>query len=250
MRLRDAEQHHRNRYLSLRWDQELPVLWLEGMPPAEQGAALETALNERAERLPPDHGAVDPGGARLADALSSVARGSDSSPATVVIHAEADALAGVDSSRGPWLAETEAGHRLASETARRLACDGRIEWVLESGGRPVGIGRRGRQVPGALSRVLRHRDGTCRFPGCEHRRWLHAHHLVHWAHGGATDLDNLVLLCGFHHRLLHEGGWRTSGQPRGDLRFHDPGGRTLSSFAGWTHRKEITAAPVAHPLRR
>jgi hypothetical protein len=87
-------------------------------------------------------------------------------------------------------------------------------------------------VPDQLLRVLRHRDGAaCRFPGCQHRRWLHAHHLVHWAEGGATDLDNLVLLCHAHHRLIHEGGWRTSGHPATDLRFHDPGGRPVRTNA-------------------
>lgn len=248
IRLREAEQYHRNRYLSLRWDRDRPLLWLEGMLPAEQGAALETALNERAERLPADPEAIDPGGARLADALAETVADSDPHPATVVIHAAADVVAGRESSRGPWLAETEGGRRIASDAVRRLACDGRIEWLLESPERPVGIGRRGRQVPGALGRALRYRDGTCRLPGC--KRWLHAHHLVHWSDGGATDLDNLVLLCGFHHRLLHEGRWRTSGHPGTHLRFHDPSGRALSSFAGWSHRRERTGAPLAQPLRR
>jgi hypothetical protein len=61
IRVREAEEAHRQRYLSLRWDHERPVLWLEGMLPAEQGAALETALGQRAERLPADSGATDPG---------------------------------------------------------------------------------------------------------------------------------------------------------------------------------------------
>jgi hypothetical protein len=247
-RLRDAQEHHRRRYLSLRWDPEHPVLWLEGMLPSDQGAALETALSARAEGLPADPQALDPGGARLADALVESASGSE--PATVVIHADAEAVAGDNRTENRWLAESENGHRLASETVRRLACDGRIEWILESRGRPVGIGRRGRQIPGALGRALRFRDRGCRFPGCERKRWLHAHHLHHWARGGPTDLDNLVLLCGFHHRLLHEGGWRTTGHPGRDLRFHDPGGRTLSRFPGWTVRREAARAPVGTPLRR
>ena len=56
-------------------------------------------------------------------------------------------------------------------------------------------------------RALLHRDGGCRFPGCTRRRGLDAHHLVHWADGGRTLLDNLVLLCEHHHVALHEGGW-------------------------------------------
>jgi hypothetical protein len=86
-----------------------------------------------------------------------------------------------------------------------------------------------------LLRVQRHLDGSCRFPGCERKRWLNAHHLDHWGNGGATNLDNLVLPCQAHHRLIHEGGWRTSGDPGRDLRFHDP--------TGWSRRR-------APPVRR
>jgi hypothetical protein len=231
LRARDAKENHRDRHLWLNWDQERPVLWLEGMLPAEQGAAVEAALGRRAEHVPGDPEAADPSGARLADALVDMTAGGPH-PATVVVHAGAEVLVREEPDRGPWLAETEGGQRLASETVRRLACDARIEWVLESEGRPVGIGRRGRQVPEQVHRILRHRDGrTCRFPGCERKRWLHAHHMVHWADGGATNLDNLVLLCHAHHRLIHEGGWRTSGHPAHHLRFHDPGGQPLRTKA-------------------
>src|SRR5919106_4370760 len=227
VRAREAEEARRTRYLRLDWDRERSVLWLEGMLPAEEGTALQAAVHARGESIPPDPGAVDPPGARLADALVDVATGGPE-PATVVVHAGAEALAGAEPTRGPWLAETDGGRRLPSEAVRRLACDGRIEWVLEREGRPVGMGRRGRTVSGSLLRVLRHRDGgACRFPGCERKRWLHAHHLVHWAEGGPTTLDNLVLLSHPHHRLIHEGGWRTSGHPARELRFHDPGGRPL-----------------------
>jgi hypothetical protein len=226
VQVREAEEARRDRYLTLQWDQERPVLWLEGMLPAEEGAALESAISRRAEDVPRDPEAADPAGARLADSLLDLATG-DPQPATVVVHAGADVLVREEPDQGPWLAETEGGPRLASESVRRLACDSRIEWVLESQGRPVGIGRRGRSVPEPVMRLLRHRDGGCRFPGCERKRWLNAHHLVHWAHGGATDLDNLVLLCHAHHRLIHEGGWRTSGHPTHQLRFHDPHGLPL-----------------------
>jgi hypothetical protein len=229
VRAREAEQTRRARYLNLDWDHERSVLWLEGRLPAEEGTALLSAVRRRAEVIPGDPEAADPGGARLADALVDLAIG-EPQPATVVVHAGAEVLAREEAESGPWLAETEAGQRLPSESVRRLACDSRIEWVLESEGRPVGVGRRGRAVPGYLARLLRHRDGACRFPGCERRRWLKAHHLVHWARGGATDLDNLVLLCHAHHRLLHEGGWRTSGHPARDLRFHDPGGRPVRTM--------------------
>ena len=70
--------------------------------------------------------------------------------------------------------------------------------------------------------------------------WLNAHHLAHWARGGATDLDNLILLCHSHHRLLHEGGWTTSGTAPRDLRFHDPTGRPLRTVV--ESRRQIGAA--------
>jgi hypothetical protein len=231
VRNREAADIHRRRYLSLWWDPESPVLYLEGMLGADQGAALQTALERRSEEIvlaePPES---SPQEARMADALVELVTGGDAEnapPATMVVHAGAEVLTREEPDRGPWLAETEGGTRLPSEAVRRLVCDSRIEWVLEEDGRTVGIGRRGRAVPGQLLRLLRHRDLGCRFPGCERKRWVQAHHLVHWADGGATNLDNLVLLCHAHHRLIHEGGWRTSGHPARDLRFHDPTGRPL-----------------------
>jgi hypothetical protein len=69
------------------------------------------------------------------------------------------------------------------------------------------VGRRTRTVPPSLRRALDRRDGGCRFPGCT-SRFCDAHHVVHWADGGATRLDNLVLLCRRHHRAVHEEGFR------------------------------------------
>jgi Domain of unknown function (DUF222)/HNH endonuclease len=230
VRDREAREAHRRRSLQMWWDPEEPVLYLEGILPTEQGAAFQTAVERRAQQVVLADDPESPQEARMADALCELVTGGggkDAPTPTVVVHAGAEVLAGKQPSRGPWLAETETGQRLSSETVRRLACDSRIEWVLESGGRPVGIGRRGRTISGPLARILRHRDGGCRFPGCGRRLWLKAHHLVHWARGGGTNLDNLVLLCHAHHRLVHEGGWRTSGHPAHDLRFHDPGGRPL-----------------------
>ena len=77
--------------------------------------------------------------------------------------------------------------------------------------RPTGrrdVGRKRRIPPRRLRRALRCRDRGCRFPGCGHRRFLHAHHIVHWSAGGKTSFTNLILLCGRHHRLVHEGGDR------------------------------------------
>ena len=54
---------------------------------------------------------------------------------------------------------------------------------------------------------------------------MHVHHLIHWANGGPTNSDNLITLCGFHHRLLHKDGWTISGDPNGDVEFIRPGGQ-------------------------
>jgi hypothetical protein len=73
-----------------------------------------------------------------------------------------------------------------------------------------------------LRRALEARDAsTCRWPGCESRRHLDAHHRTHWARGGETSLDNLVLLCSHHHRLVHEGGYAVEDDPEGGLRFRN-----------------------------
>src|SRR5207302_8475613 len=86
------------------------------------------------------------------------------------------------------------GARVPFEAARRLACDARIQEIVETaGGEAIGIGRASRQVPGWLLRMLRERDGGCSFPGCGRMRWLHAHHVVHWADGGRTGAGNLLL---------------------------------------------------------
>ena len=63
----------------------------------------------------------------------------------------------------------------------------------------------------------------CQFPGCESEHRLHAHHIIHWEHGGPTELDNLISLCHFHHHSVHEGGWNITATDHG-WAFHDPNG--------------------------
>jgi hypothetical protein len=82
-------------------------------------------------------------------------------------------------------------------------------------------------VSPALRRALRGRDRGCRFPGCERTRFVDAHHLRHWADGGETSLDNLVLLCRRHHRLMHEGGYSVGRLSQDGLRFRDPAGAPI-----------------------
>jgi hypothetical protein len=77
-----------------------------------------------------------------------------------------------------------------------------------------------------MVRQVRYRDRECRFPGCGAKRFTEAHHLVFWRHGGHTELDNLLLICSFHHRLVHEHGWSVARSPSPDrsVKWFRPGG--------------------------
>jgi Domain of unknown function (DUF222)/HNH endonuclease len=121
----------------------------------------------------------------------------------VVVHVDESSLAG----REDGCCELDAGVGLAPETAARIACDASIVTLVERDGVPVSVGRKRRTVPPSLRRALQARDRGCRFPGCTHRRFTDAHHVVHWTKGGETGLDNLALLCRAHHRLVHEGAY-------------------------------------------
>jgi Domain of unknown function (DUF222) len=101
---------------------------------------------------------------------------------------------------------------LDARSARRIACDCKlIPAVLGANSEPLDIGRISYTVPIAIRRALILRDGGCAFPGCDRpHRWCHSHHILHWADGGPTELGNLVLLCGNHHRLIHHSRWRVA----------------------------------------
>jgi hypothetical protein len=122
-------------------------------------------------------------------------------------------------------AELESGGVLHPETTRRLLCDARVGVVVEDEeGRTLGMGRLSREPSAAMARQLRFRDRECRFPSCGTRRFTQAHHVRWWRHGGRTDLDNLVLLCSFHHKLVHELGWVLKREDDGALRWYRPDG--------------------------
>lgn len=98
---------------------------------------------------------------------------------------------------------------ISPEAARRLACDAGVSRVIVGPkSEPLDVGRTMRTVSAAQRRALTVRDGRCRFPGCDRPPpWCDGHHVKHWADGGETKLDNLVLLCRRHHSLVHEGGF-------------------------------------------
>jgi Domain of unknown function (DUF222)/HNH endonuclease len=128
--------------------------------------------------------------------------------------------------------EIEDGPVLPAETVRRLACDASLVGIMENDkGEPLNVGRKTRSIPPALRRALNARDGGCRFPGCTHKRFVDAHHIHHWAHGGETKQSNLVSLCRVHHRFVHEGAVRIEVLDDGAFRFTRPDGRSFDSVA-------------------
>jgi hypothetical protein len=156
----------------------------------------------------------------------------------VVVHVDAATLAHDEDGA----CELEHGPALAPETARRLGCDASVVRILERDGRPLSIGRKTRALSPALKRALRSRDRTCRFPGCGQHRFLHAHHIRHWAQGGRTDLANLIQLCSHHHRLVHEGGYSVERRGGGRVRFRRPDGQAVPA-APSPPRGEAAAVP-------
>ena len=143
----------------------------------------------------------------------------------IVVHVEAEVLADGRAGR----CEIEHRTAIAAETARRLCCDAGIVPVVDGpNGEPLSVGRRTRSIPPAVRRALSSRDRGCRFPGCSATHRLHGHHVRHWANGGETSLDNLILLCPTHHRLVHEGGF--------DVQRLDDGAFRFTTAHGWTVR--------------
>jgi len=162
--------------------------------------------------------------AALGQGLGQTERGE---PYQVMIHVDSDVLA--DRSHG-GRADLDNGEGVSAESCRRLACDApHVAVTRDKEGNVLDIGRKARKSSKPLWRALISRDRTCRFPGCAKTRHLQAHHIEHWAKGGETNPDNVLLLCKSHHWAVHEGGGRLEGRaPRG-LVFHRPDARLLST---------------------
>ena len=124
---------------------------------------------------------------------------------------------------GGWL---NGRPRLPGHLVAKLTCEGTLQPLWERAGVPVSVGRALRIVPERTRRLVLDRDRGCRFPGCVATAHLQVHHVVHWAHGGRTDLDNLVALCPLHHDAHHAGefGIRGDANVLGGLVFTARGG--------------------------
>ncbi len=141
----------------------------------------------------------------------------------VMLHVDIEALSKDD--RDGRCEITGAG-AIATETAHRLSCDAPSVTAIESNGQTLSLGRKTRRLSYRLRRALETRDTMCRFPGCNHTRYLDAHHLRHWSKGGKTELCNLMLLCRRHHRWVHEHGYLID-MKDGRVVFLTPAGEVL-----------------------
>ncbi len=122
----------------------------------------------------------------------------------------------------------ENGPSISAHVARRLACDcTAVAALLDSKDDPLHIGRHTRVVNRRLRRALKIRDGHCQFPGCDKKGFLEVHHVRHWADGGATDIENTLLLCKHHHGAVHEGGYTLQRHPDATVLVHRPDGTAL-----------------------
>ncbi|WP_433317156.1 DUF222 domain-containing protein [Micromonospora sp. CA-269861] len=206
----EAARAARDRHVTIS-EQAGGRLRLSGTLDAEAAALLRAVIDPLSAPCGPDDTRC--AGQRRHDALADVCRlavrtgelpESGGDPAQLVVTADYDGL-----TRQLGAGTLDIGLRLTPDTVRRLACDAAIlPAVLGGAGQVLDVGRQRRLVTGPLRRALVLRDGGCAFPGCDRPpRWCAAHHIRHWADGGTTSLDNAVLLCGHHHRHVHQAEW-------------------------------------------
>ena len=118
-------------------------------------------------------------------------------------------LEGLKGELGVPPADLDLSLPISIRTAERLACDCTMSRILLADSKVIDVGKATRTVSAPRMRALRVRDKGCRFPGCDRQvNWSNPHHIVYRSRGGSDKLENLVLLCFFHHRLVHEGGWQ------------------------------------------
>jgi hypothetical protein len=142
------------------------------------------------------------------------------------------------------IAALHLGPLLSDADRRYLSCDATCEVWFERHGQPIGAGRATRVINRRLRRALEYRYPTCAVPGCGATRGLHAHHIRHWEDGGATELNNLVLLCPYHHRLHHRGVITITG-PADQLAVTDAAGQVMTNAS--LARPPTTPPPAVPP---
>ncbi len=225
----EANDAYARRSLRVSRDPNRGTLTITVELPLETGELIDKALDRARDDSPTPEFAGESWAVRQADAFVTMARsylngnGDESTGISeqyqVTVHVDQSALTDGLGRSG-----------LPIESVRRIACDSDKVVLMENGsGEPLSVGRKTRVVPTAIKRALHARDKSCVFPGCRHTRFVDAHHIKHWSAGGETSLDNLMLLCARHHRLVHEGGFHIDKDYLDRWMFKRPDGRAVPS---------------------
>jgi hypothetical protein len=225
----DANRAYAERSLTMRRDPVRGTMTITVELPFEAGELIDKALDRARDKVvsPAAEFAADSWQAQQADALVRIANAyltgkreastGASGNYQVTVHVDQSALTNGQGRSG-----------LPVESVRRLACDSETVVIVENDrGEPLSVGRKTRTVPAAIKRALWARDRSCAFPGCRNKRFVDAHHVRHWSAGGETSLDNLMLLCSRHHRLVHEGRFQIDKDYRDRWIFKRPDGRAV-----------------------
>ncbi|MFI5047614.1 MAG: DUF222 domain-containing protein [Acidimicrobiia bacterium] len=240
---------------------------VHGRMPAEVSALVALALEQaRAELCSDARGQGGPAGSNRTQSATNVdalvlivesflangpAARSGADRYQIVVNVDDDVLTD-DAPDG--VCELDGGPRLAPETVRRLGCDAStVVLVRRKDGTLLTATNKTQSIPRRVRRMLRARDQGCRFPGCGERSFVDAHHIHHRARGGSNELENLVELCWFHHRLVHEGGWNLRLDADGGVVVTNPAGNVIPSLepvgvtAGGIERRNRSAGIEIDP---
>jgi hypothetical protein len=237
-----ANQLHEEQHLQVDYDLDGAGITSGRMPP-EIAAALARALEIARTRMSADQrgegGPAGPPRSRGAinvDALAMIvetflanepAARSGGDRWMVGVNVDAEVLADDDPE---GVCEIDGEVALAPETIHRLCCDSSVVAILRSeDGAPLTATKRTRTIPRWVRRAVHARDNGCRFPGCGEKVFVDAHHVRSWSRGGPTIPTNVLELCWFHHRLVHEGGWTVRFLEGGEVIAITPAGNVISS---------------------
>ena len=226
--LGDAQRAFAGRSLRVIRNAERGMMTITIELPMETGELVEKALDKARDDSMSRVEFIDESwSARQADALVSMASSYLSGTAAQTRNTSDDYLVMIHVDQSA-LANGNGRSNLPIESVKRLCCDGHAVILGEDeNGEPLNIGRKTRTVPMAIKRALQSRDKCCAFPGCQHTRFVDAHHIEHWSAGGETSLDNLMLLCSQHHKLVHEGGFTIERDYQNHWFFKRPDGCTV-----------------------
>jgi hypothetical protein len=222
---KEAEADFSRRYLHISQLSD-GMYAVDGQLDPVNGAAFKTAVDVLANRKGPEDERTH--SQRRVDAVGELAmhamdQGTLPRRHSVKPHINLTmTLEGLKGELGAPPADLDFSLPISTRTAERIACDCTMSRVLLAGSMVIDVGRATRVVSAPTMRALRVRDKGCRFPGCDRQvDWTNPHHIIHWARGGPNNLPNMVLLCYFHHRLVHEGGWQVIKSGR-EFRFLPP----------------------------